>query len=360
MNYILEFYKGLDTVNLIIFWGVIIVVLLLLIFAIIITNKNKKLEKIIESKGINIDNNDIDQELAIKKVDEFPIIENKIANFQAKDTLIKESKEEPVLSKKNILLEPDTKEEDNLDIPITQPEKEVKEEKFVVEEHVMEYNNNFFKMPTIKQEQTNKEILAEEKFKDEKAEIVDPPIPYQKNVLRQVYPNQTSPIGIVKNDTSIEKEISKAKELNEIFNNTNNSDNEYSQRMTHEEALIKNIDNQIEKENYKYQDSRPISYENKRKGNYLEELSKKLSQNNEQNDIKRTEYELKQEEDAIISYDELMQKRDSIQIVDEEDAIISIEELKKRKQTEEKLYNITEKENNSDFIKELKNFRSDL
>ena len=55
-----------------------------------------------------------------------------------------------------------------------------------------------------------------------------------------------------------------------------------------------------------------------------------------------------------------MQKKDSIKIVDEEDAIISIEELKKRKQEEEKLYNITEKENNSDFINELKNFRSNL
>ena len=58
MNYIIEFYKGLDTVNLIIFWGVIIVVLLLLIFSIILANKNRKLEKIIESNGINIDDND--------------------------------------------------------------------------------------------------------------------------------------------------------------------------------------------------------------------------------------------------------------------------------------------------------------
>ena len=39
MDFIVEFYKELDTINLIIFWGVIIVVFLLLTFAIIIANK---------------------------------------------------------------------------------------------------------------------------------------------------------------------------------------------------------------------------------------------------------------------------------------------------------------------------------
>ena len=79
-----------------------------------------------------------------------------------------------------------------------------------------------------------------------------------------------------------------------------------------------------------------------------------------QSNIDRTSYELKQEEDAIISYQELMQKKDRIHIIDEEDAVISIEELKQRKLEEDKLYNLTEKEPNDDFINELKNFRSDL
>ena len=68
---------------------------------------------------------------------------------------------------------------------------------------------------------------------------------------------------------------------------------------------------------------------------------------------------MQQEEDAIISYEELMKKKDSIKIADEEDAIISIEELVKRQQSE-KIYNLTEEEENENFIRELKDFRNNL
>ena len=62
-----------------------------------------------------------------------------------------------------------------------------------------------------------------------------------------------------------------------------------------------------------------------------------------------------------------MEKKDSIQTIDEEEAIISIEELMNRTNStkeeikeDSKLYNISEEEANDDFIKELKQFRSDL
>ena len=55
-----------------------------------------------------------------------------------------------------------------------------------------------------------------------------------------------------------------------------------------------------------------------------------------------------------------MEKKDSIQTVDEEDAVISIDELIQRKKEEEKIYNITEEEATDDFISELKKFREDL
>ena len=42
MELIIEFYQGLDTLNLIIFWGIIIVIVLLLIFSCILINKNNK------------------------------------------------------------------------------------------------------------------------------------------------------------------------------------------------------------------------------------------------------------------------------------------------------------------------------
>ena len=99
---------------------------------------------------------------------------------------------------------------------------------------------------------------------------------------------------------------------------------------------------------------------------YLEEVSKKLSEAEIIDEIDRTEYELEQEENAIISYKELMEKKDSIQTIDEEEAIISIEELMNRntKQQEikeqSKLYNITDEEETDEFINQLKQFRSDL
>ena len=46
MKQIIDFYKNLDVLNMIIFWGVIIVVILLLVFAIIISKKNKKLQNV--------------------------------------------------------------------------------------------------------------------------------------------------------------------------------------------------------------------------------------------------------------------------------------------------------------------------
>ena len=114
------------------------------------------------------------------------------------------------------------------------------------------------------------------------------------------------------------------------------------------------------KESNRYQTTTRTYPETQRKGNYLEELSKKMAASNDENGINRTTYERRQEEDAIISYQELLKKKDSIRTIDEEDAVISIEELTKRKREQEKLYNITEKEPNDDFINELKNFRSDL
>ena len=50
MKFIIDFYKNLDPLNLIIFWGIIIVIILLLIFSFILINKNKKLKKIVENK----------------------------------------------------------------------------------------------------------------------------------------------------------------------------------------------------------------------------------------------------------------------------------------------------------------------
>ena len=102
--------------------------------------------------------------------------------------------------------------------------------------------------------------------------------------------------------------------------------------------------------------------------NYIRNKKSKFETETITDEIERTDYELEQEENAIISYKELMEKKDSIQTIDEEEAIISIEELMNRNnhqkeldQPEEtKLYNITEEEANDNFLNELKQFRKDL
>lgn len=172
----------------------------------------------------------------------------------------------------------------------------IKEEKFVAEEYVPN-------------------IVIQEPKKIPKEEVIERK-PYQKNVLREMSLSQTSPIGIIRKDNKEEEKIT-----------------DLQNSLT------------IEKENNK---------------EYINEVKEKLSNAINNEEIVRTEYELKQEEDAIISYEELMQKKDSIEIVDEEEAVISIEELIEKKKQEEKIYKLTEEEENNSFINELKQFREDL
>ena len=69
---------------------------------------------------------------------------------------------------------------------------------------------------------------------------------------------------------------------------------------------------------------------------YTEKVTRKLESEYKPQTIELTDYEKKQEEEAIISYKELLSS------------------------SKDKLYNITEEEETTDFIKELKSFRSSL
>ena len=190
----------------------------------------------------------------------------------------------------------------------------------------MEYKPELFNIPNIEKTEPEKEIITEEPKKEiikeesKNEETRIPNAPYQRNILREKYFNQTSPIGIVKNEDNYQKNLNNARELHTALNEEKNPPPQ----------------------------------------KYLEEVSQKLSEATDLNDIDRTAYELQQEEEAIISYQELLKKKDQIKIIDEEDAIISIDELMNRKKQEEKLYNITKEEANNTFIDELKHFRHDL
>ena len=196
MNIIINFYKELDTLNLIIFWGIIIVIVLLLIFAIVISNKNRKLKVLLEKKEENSSNekNNIN-----------------IVNDTKKEDVFKNTYNEPIISN-------DIKQEQN-DIPKilseSKEEKELPEEKeFIAEEHVITYHD-------YPQQQKPSPGIDNTPIKNEKIyspieDLTKRPtnVPYQKNVLREMSLNQTSPIGITK---PIAKEETKAKELNDVL-----------------------------------------------------------------------------------------------------------------------------------------------
>lgn len=349
MKYIIDYYKQLDTINLFLFWGIIIVILLLLVFAIIIVNKNKRLKRIIASKSQEIEESK--NELAIKN-EQLNIIENnKIIEKEDVD-LFDEEETPSIIINENIELHNEEI------IPVTKEEIKLPKEEndFIAEEHVIEYNNN----TNIK----NEVPVEEEKLKTEKKEIEISRVPYQKNVLREMSLSQTSPIGIIRKESIKNDELSNAKELHDTLNYSE----EYPKKEVYENNYQKEMINSKEMINKLYEnnntkiDITPSLKEEKKEGNteYLKEVSQKLSEAKNIDGIERTEYEIKQEEEAIISYEELMQKKDSIQMIDEEEAIISIDELYERNKQKDKLYNITKDEDNDEFISELKHFRSDL
>lgn len=356
MDLIINFYKGLDTLNLIIFWGIIIVIILLLVFSFILINKNKKLKKIVEQKKI------LEEDL--------PIV-NEIPN------------EAPIVASKEV--------ENNIDIEQTIVETVIPSNETVLESKYEEEH---------KQEELNVNKVTNDKSKYETQPLDIPTKPYQRNVLREMSLSQTSPIGINRHIPKEDKKTEMIKDLEESLNIEempieNNIITASIDKKTYNQYQPQTtIDNKENIPNITYDDKQELSRYNKYSINqteeteaqkllsavpiieesqekndsekYLEEVSRKLSEAEVPDEVERTDYELQQEEDAIISYKELMEKKDTIQTIDEEEAVISIEELMNRdKQSKEeiednKLYNLSEEEANDNFIKELKQFRNDL
>ena len=316
MNTIIDFYKSLDLINLIIFWGIIIIISLLLTFSIIISNKNKKLKEIINNNQKNVSKKEIP-------------ITKEINNNYIQQSRENTSNIEKILKDDNKIFE---------------------EKNFIAEEHVMEYNKDLFSIPNIK-----KTTDTVDNVKSSETNKI-PNKPYQKNVLKEISTSQTSPIGLV---TPIKKEVKQAQELTEILNNYDNNTNLEKNLFTNKSHNIQQASALNDVPKLKKEELRKDETKEDKQKNYLEKISKALEESQNNNTLKRTEYEMQQEEDAIISYEELMKKKDSIKIADEEEAIISIEELVKRQQSE-KIYNLTEEEENENFIRELKDFRNNL
>ena len=167
------------------------------------------------------------------------------------------------------------------------------------------------------------EIKEEEKKEIIKEEIKQEPIREEKVNLynnTKFKPSSVipSPIGIMKEEV---KEVVDNKQLEIKF-----------EEPKEEVELI-----ELEEDEKQLEINFNALKEEKKQDNvsFMSEVSKKLEEAAVPSTIELTDYEKKQEEEAIISYKELIENKD-------------------------KLYNITDDEEDIDFIEELKSFRNDL
>lgn len=145
---------------------------------------------------------------------------------------------------------------------------------------------------------TPKEIVD----KKEESRVIDSGL-YKKNVLRDTR-RQTSPISID----------------NSSINDTEYIDKEYFTDTSYNKSPLEELEDV-----YEVNDSMKFA------STIVDKMEEEIKPSN----IELTDYEKKQEEEAIISYDELLKVKD-------------------------KIYNITDDEETDDFIDELKSFRIDL
>lgn len=145
-----------------------------------------------------------------------------------------------------------------------------------------------------------------------KDNIQDVSGPYKKNVLREMNTRgQTSPISIVTDDNASSTTFS-----------------DYSDNLD-----TMGID--LREDNGSPLDDMEDVYDVNDNMRFASDVVSRMEKDVKPSNIELTEYEKKQEEEAIISYDELLKVKD-------------------------KIYNITEDEEDDEFIDELKNFRLDL
>lgn len=133
-----------------------------------------------------------------------------------------------------------------------------------------------------------------------------------------------------------EEDISNISNIEEV--NSQNNNEIFQEEKTDndgKEIYQKNVLDDIVKQTSPVSITTSSSDPENKKENYLESVSKSLEEHKETEPIELTNYEQQQEDDAIISYQELLGSQD-------------------------KLYNITDEEEDSPFIEELKSFRKSL
>ena len=190
----------------------------------------------------------------------------------------------------------DIKEE----IVLDKVESEVKEE--LLKEEVKE---------EVKEEQSKIEINEEKKEASNTNNTNNNGL-YKKNVLREMNArSQTSPIHIDREEPKEKEDYTK------LANNINTTGIDLGEDSLSPLEMMEDT--------YELNDNMKFA------SDIVERMQEEIKPSN----IELTDYERKQEEEAIISYDELLKVKD-------------------------KIYNITDDEETDEFIDELKNFRIDL
>lgn len=276
---LLKIFSEMDTLDIIIVVGIIFIVIFLICLSSSLMKKNKVLREELKNKQ-NIDNIIMDEDITNDK---------EIENY--KDI--------------NIIKE-DKPEEDNIVVP---------NEKVDI---LNELNENLYEDDILSkpEEEGINEILKD--LPDNENSIN---VPYTRNVLKSLSQSgQTSPVNIGKSAV----DVPKLKVTSYVKEEPKHEVKLEQQKLDFEEKEIKKELPKLEENS-----------SNMSNQEFIEEISKRLAEEVEPQTIELTDYEKRQEEEAIISYKELLKEKD-------------------------RLYKITDDEEIDTFIDELKEFRTNL
>ena len=275
----LKIFSEMDTLDIIIVVGIIFIVIFLICLSSSLMKKNKVLREELKNKQ-NIDNIIMDEDITNDK--EFENYED--------INIIKEDKPE----------------EDNIIVP---------NEKVDI---LNELNENLYEDDILSkpEEEGINEILKD--LPDNDTSLT---APYTRNVLKSLSTSgQTSPVNIGKSAV----DVPKVKVTSYVKEEPKHEVKLEQQKLDFEEKEIKKELPKLE------ENSSSMSNQE-----FIEEISKRLAEEVEPQTIELTDYEKRQEEEAIISYKELLKVKD-------------------------RLYKITDDEEIDTFIDELKEFRTNL
>lgn len=276
---LLKIFSEMDTLDIIIVVGIIFIVIFLICLSSSLMKKNKVLREELKNKQ-NIDNIIMDEDITNDK---------EIENYEDIN-IIKEDKNE----------------EDNIVVP---------NEKVDI---LNELNENLYEEDILSkpEEEGINEILKD--LPDNENSIN---VPYTRNVLKSLSQSgQTSPVNIGKSAV----DVPKVKVTSYVKEEPKHEVKLEQQKLDFEEKEIKKEIPKLEENS-----------SNMSNQEFIEEISKRLSEEVEPQTIELTDYEKRQEEEAIISYKELLKVKD-------------------------RLYKITDDEEIDTFIDELKEFRTNL